>query len=430
MGTGVAAEFLPPGSEREIRRLRFADPKVERAFGEEYARRLLPQLRLVMWVILLIQIPLSINALVFDRWAVTDPRFCVRLAIGLGTAIGGFLVIRSPRFARWWQPYMVFCALLMGAVIVALFVPLPAGWARVISFLIAACIVFRLRTRSAVFVALLLIGWYIFFTLRVMNAPATLRQGLPLVGFSAFVLLFGVYLMEHAARRDFLLSRPLAQEREKSEQLLLNILPGPVAERLKEQPGTVADSSTEVTVLVADIVDFTPLSARLSAEEVVSLLNQVFSAFDRLAERHALEKIKTIGDSYMAVGGLLEPRRDHAEAVMAMAVEMQREVARFRRDTGEPLQLRIGIYTGPVVAGVIGTKKFIYDLWGDAVNKASRMGSHGMAGGIQVTQATRDRLRDRYPFTQRRLDDVKGRGAMDAYMLDLDALPVGASARP
>ena len=166
-----------------------------------------------------------------------------------------------------------------------------------------------------------------------------------------------------------------------------------------------------------NFVDFTPLSARLSAEEVVTLLNLVFSAFDSLAERHGLEKIKTVGDAYMVVGGLPEPREDHAGAVMAMAIEMQEEIARYSRHSGEPLRLRIGINTGPVVAGVIGTKKFIYDLWGDAVNLASRMESHGVAGGIQVTEATYERLRSRYTFTRRRLENVKGKGEMNAYLL-------------
>src|SRR5205823_5449110 len=129
--------------------------------------------------------------------------------------------------------------------------------------------------------------------------------------------------------------------------------------------------------------------------------------FDRLAEHHGLEKIKTIGDAYMVVGGLPEPRNDHAEAVMAMAIEMRSEIARFRRDNGEPLKLRIGINTGPVVAGVIGTRKFIYDLWGDAVNLASRMESHGVPGGIQVTESTRACLGDRYSFARRRLESVK-----------------------
>src|SRR5205823_5559571 len=163
--------------------------------------------------------------------------------------------------------------------------------------------------------------------------------------------------------------------------------------------------------------DFTPLAARLAPEAVVDLLNEVFSTFDRLAERRGLEKIKTIGDAYMVVAGLPTPREDHAEAMAEMALEMQAEIALFRRQSGEPLQLRIGINTGPVVAGVIGTKKFIYDLWGDTVNLASRMESHGLPGQIQVTEAVYERLSDRYCFEDRGPIEVKGRGRAAAYVL-------------
>jgi class 3 adenylate cyclase len=230
--------------------------------------------------------------------------------------------------------------------------------------------------------------------------------------------MLAAYTLEHAARRDFLLTRLLEQEREKSERLLLNILPETIADRLKQQPGTVADSFPDVTVLFADIVDFTPLSAHLTAEGTVALLNDVFSCFDGLAEKHGLEKIKTIGDAYMVVGGLPEPHGGRVQAVLAMAIDMQREIRRFHRETGEPLSLRIGINTGPVVAGVIGAKKFSYDLWGETVNLASRMETYGVAGGIQVTAAAHERLLDHYRFTARTLLNVKGKGAMTVYLLD------------
>jgi class 3 adenylate cyclase len=148
-----------------------------------------------------------------------------------------------------------------------------------------------------------------------------------------------------------------------------------------------------VTILFADIVDFTDLSTKVSPNQLVSMLNEIFSCFDMLADQFGLEKIKTIGDAYMVVGGLPTPRDDHAEAIAEMALAMQREIAAFKRDDGKPFRLRIGINTGPVVAGVIGIRKFIYDLWGDAVNIASRMESHGIAGGIQVTSATYERVR-------------------------------------
>lgn len=209
----------------------------------------------------------------------------------------------------------------------------------------------------------------------------------------------------------------LRYQQEQSELLLLNILPAPIAERLKLQESTIADSFAEVTVLFADIVGFTQLSADTSPSELVELLNKIFSAFDRLSELHGLEKIKTIGDAYMVVGGLPMPRSDHAQAIADMALDMQNAIALFNLKNAKNFQIRVGISTGPVVAGVIGIKKFIYDLWGDTVNTASRMESHGLAGRIQVTASTYELLRDEYVFEERGLIHVKGKGEMTTYLL-------------
>ncbi|HEY9653435.1 MAG TPA: adenylate/guanylate cyclase domain-containing protein [Coleofasciculaceae cyanobacterium] len=209
----------------------------------------------------------------------------------------------------------------------------------------------------------------------------------------------------------------LRLEQEKSEQLLLNILPEPIAKQLKQNPGAIAEQFNEVTIMFADIVGFTPLSARLKPIELVNLLNQIFSTFDRLAEQLGLEKIKTIGDAYMVAAGLPIPRADHAEAIAQMALAMQKAVERFRTELGENIQIRIGINTGIVVAGVIGTKKFIYDLWGDAVNIASRMESSGQPGSIQVTEATYERLKNKYVLQKRGAIKVKGKGEMVTYWL-------------
>ncbi|MGL5062226.1 MAG: adenylate/guanylate cyclase domain-containing protein, partial [Microcoleus sp.] len=180
----------------------------------------------------------------------------------------------------------------------------------------------------------------------------------------------------------------LRGEQEKSERLLLNILPQVIADRLKRNETTIAEYFPEATVLFADIVGFTPLSAQMNPIELVELLNQIFSGFDLLCERHGLEKIKTIGDAYMVVGGLPEPRADHAEAIAEMALDMQAEIARFNTENQKYFSIRVGIHSGPVVAGVIGIKKFIYDLWGDTVNIASRMESHGISWRIQASETT------------------------------------------
>jgi class 3 adenylate cyclase len=204
---------------------------------------------------------------------------------------------------------------------------------------------------------------------------------------------------------------------EQSERLLLNILPKAIAERLKQEPQTIADSFEEVTVLFADLVSFTELSACIPANELVTRLNEIFSTFDLLAQQHGLEKIKTIGDAYMVVGGLPTPKADHAEAIAKMALDMQQAIKRFTRNDGEPFVIRIGINSGPVVAGVIGLNKFIYDLWGDTVNTASRMESQGIAGCIQVTESTYERLRDEFIFEERGVLQVKGKGEMVTYFL-------------
>ncbi|MBW4678769.1 MAG: PAS domain S-box protein [Microcoleus vaginatus WJT46-NPBG5] len=209
----------------------------------------------------------------------------------------------------------------------------------------------------------------------------------------------------------------LRAEQENSERLLLNILPKAIAERLKLQVGPIAESFPESTVLFADIVGFTELSSQISPTELVNLLNQIFSRFDQLADRHDLEKIKTIGDAYMVVGGLPVPRVSHAEAIADMALDMQQEIRNFCLETNLSVNIRIGINSGPVVAGVIGLKKFIYDLWGDTVNTASRMESHGISGAIQVSATTYQLLQHKYQFENRGMISVKGKGEMITYLL-------------
>lgn len=209
----------------------------------------------------------------------------------------------------------------------------------------------------------------------------------------------------------------LAAERETSERLLLNVLPRSVADRLRRTPGTIADSFEEVTVLFADIVGFTGICGTLAPEPLVAWLNGIFSAIDTLAEQFGLEKIKTIGDAYMIVGGLPEPRPDHAEAVADLALALHAEMARHRTPAGEPLQLRIGIHTGRVVAGIIGKRKFAYDLWGDTVNIASRMQTHGLGGATHVTAALRERLQRTHTFLPRGEVLIKSKGPLATHLL-------------
>jgi adenylate cyclase len=225
------------------------------------------------------------------------------------------------------------------------------------------------------------------------------------------------FLLHYFARERQRALDALGLEHQRSENLLLSILPKPIADRLKRDRSTIADLFPETTVLFADIVDFTPASASLTPEGTVAWLNDLFSLIDSLSDRFGLEKIKTVGDAYMAAAGLPTPRADHAEAAADMALEIQRQIATRTTPNGRPLQMRIGIHTGPVVAGVIGTRKFIYDLWGDTVNTASRMESQGLPGAIQVTEAAYHRLRDHYELECRGTIQVKGKGEMLTYVL-------------
>jgi class 3 adenylate cyclase len=209
----------------------------------------------------------------------------------------------------------------------------------------------------------------------------------------------------------------IEEKNRENERLLLNILPGEIATRLKEGEQEIADSFTDVTVLFGDIVGFTALSSKTSAAEIVDLLNGLFSRFDQAAEELGIEKIKTIGDCYMAVCGLPKPCSDHAERMARMALRMADATRRYGEEKGINLQLRIGLNSGPVVAGVIGVTKFIYDLWGDTVNLASRMESTGVPGGIQVTRSVYEQLKDHFEFESRGVVQVKGKGEIEAWLL-------------
>lgn len=208
----------------------------------------------------------------------------------------------------------------------------------------------------------------------------------------------------------------IRKEREKSEQLLNNILPQSIADRLKKNPSVIADYFNSVTVLFTDIVGFTKISEKLSPSELIQFLNSIFSTFDELVEKYQLEKIKTIGDEYMVAAGFPQPRDDHVEAIADLALEMQEALENIDKKSNK-IEMRTGIHTGPAVAGVIGTKKFNYDVWGDTVNTASRMESNGLGGKIQVSNATYELLKDKYSLEPRGAIEVKGKGKLKTYWL-------------
>ena len=209
----------------------------------------------------------------------------------------------------------------------------------------------------------------------------------------------------------------LQEEKRKSEELLLNILPGAIADRLRDGETTIADEFPEVTVMFADLVNFTKLSEDLGPYELVKLLNDIFAIFDRRLEEFGLEKIKTIGDSYMVVAGVPEPAADHARRVCEFAFAIREDFARFVATRGIGVGMRIGAHSGTAIAGVVGTKKFAYDLWGDVVNVASRMESSGEPGEIHVSEALMVRLKDLYQFEARGSIEIKGKGPMHTFFV-------------
>ena len=231
----------------------------------------------------------------------------------------------------------------------------------------------------------------------------------------AGAVVFGL-LAQFVHQREVALAE-LRHEQDRAESLLLNILPRSIADRLKADESTIADQFAAASILFADVVDFTPFAERLRPAEVVEILDDLFTHFDLLADRYGVEKIKTIGDSYMAAAGVPTPDPSHARVMALMALDM-REAMRTQDAMGHlGLELRIGINSGPVVAGVIGRKRFLYDLWGDAVNMASRMESHGTPGQIQVTRATYELLKDEFELAPRGPVAIKGKGEVETWYL-------------
>ena len=277
---------------------------------------------------------------------------------------------------------------------------------------------------TLVFVAVEFLDWHRPFEVSVNASQAGQYRGFATILTVVFMVSMIVLIDQRlrAAQED---ARVLHL---RSESLLRSILPASIVERLKTERGTIAERRGDVSVLFADLVGFTPLASSMPPEEVVGFLDGLFSAFDRLASQIGLEKIKTIGDSYMAVAGLPVPRADHAHAAATMALALRDEVVVQARALDYPLQVRIGIHSGDVVAGVIGESKFAYDLWGEAVNTASRMESHGLPGEIQVSSTTRELIKGAFVCESRGSIDIKGMGVVETWLLQrANALPSDSS---
>lgn len=268
------------------------------------------------------------------------------------------------------------------------------------------------------YVGLAALSWYLnsIFASHALPIPSDVKNVFFVVNLAGLATVLYSVMRYFQSQKNRVLDE-LAIEKARSEKLLLSILPQSIANRLKESNCNIADNHEAVTIMFTDLVGFTTLSSDMPANELVSLLNTVFTKFDELSEKYNLEKIKTIGDAYMVVGGAPEYRADHAVAVAEMALEISQALIAISRNTGIQLSMRIGINSGPVIAGVIGHSKFSYDLWGDTVNLASRMESLGIANEIQVSQSTYQLLQGKFRFEPRGELTVKGHGQVYTYLL-------------
>jgi adenylate cyclase len=400
--------------------LRFSDPRAENAFIADHDEAALPQQRMV-----------GIAAIIFyavfgllDTLVVKDgPGWLLFIRFGVVCPVIALAVAVAwrPWAARVAQP--VSCGVIVlaafGLDVMPLVAAVPADYSRtgtllILMFLFAFA---RIRFTWAIATAPLLVAGYAGFQ-AIEDAP--LDQVLYNDFFLISFIVIGVstsYTLERLRRLEFIRRRELSAERQLSDDLLHNILPEEIATRLRENPASIADSEADASILFADIVGFTPFSSSLPPAEVVRLLDMLFNRFDDHCEERGIEKIKTIGDAYMAVAGIPRPNPDHASSIVELAFAMQRAAAEVSPHWPAPIALRIGIASGPVVAGVIGHKKFAYDLWGDTVNTASRMESQGRPNRIQVSESTYHLLRDQYAFGDPHTTEIKGKGPMTTYFL-------------
>ncbi len=401
--------------------LTFRDPGLERAYGAYVARTSLRTIQFcgVLALAGLIGAYLS-DPMTFGR---DNYQLMHQARIFVMFPVTSFCVVVSfrPRAIRWVAVLgLVNIVNVIGTpAVVCMFIPEPrqfdvaSAYISVVTVLVASAVVIPLGMRYVVATTALSVT-----PLLILAAmwPDITGAAFGWLWFAAFMTVFAGYFVNLRDREAFAAQYRLDEERERSERLLRNVLPAAVAERLKAGEARIADRFDHATVLFADLVGFTAIATKMPPEALVAALDDVFSAFDDIAARHGLEKIKTIGDAYMVVGGVPAPRDDHAAAVAQMALEM-RAVVEGKQLDGQRVEIRIGLHSGPLVAGVIGKQKFIYDLWGDTVNTASRMESSGVPSGIQVTAATEALLRGRFTLEPRGKVSVKGKGDLETWML-------------
>lgn len=404
--------------------LTFRDADLERNYRDQIARRSRLHYRIVVAACIVawhVVIPFDylIGGTPENANLLTSLRLVATPFIIISFAMGW---LKDAQFARFWQVTWVGLFMLGLALILLMISTVPDPAAHATEFqaagfmlvmligMLAVPVRFAYAVISNALVCVVAVGVLVIHT-----DHAAIFALLIVVAYGLGIT--SVLTTEQSRRRGFMLAKLLDTMREKTDALLHNMVPASIAAQLKGSTERIAEHHDEATVLFADIVGFTPMSEKMSAQEIVSLLDNVFSRFDAQVDKLGLEKIKTIGDGYMAVGGVPDPRDDHVEAVANLAFAMTDIVAAIPPIKGKTLTLRVGIHSGPLVAGVIGTRKLVYDLWGDTVNTASRMESHAEDGTIHVTASVADRLQADYVLEERGEVDIKGKGVMHTFVL-------------
>jgi class 3 adenylate cyclase len=407
--------------------LRFARPETEADYRIWHARQAMPFMRITWLLTLFLAYPAMLLGTRFVAPEAFAPVAAWVLLVLVPIALAGLLTTHREWQVRWNGPISAFSnAFIGGSLVFILFFAVRRPDLATMTMIACAFVAFGIL-RMHPGVALLSVLPYFLLTeiTLALYSPAT-----DFVPYSCAALvtlgsgLIVAWTLDRTLRESYRKQRviesqqkTIERERDRADDLLYNVLPATIAERLKKDPARIAEHFNEVTVLFGDIAGFTPISAEMSPQDLVAALDEVFTVFDDIAQRYGLEKIKTIGDAYMAVGGVPTPREDHAQAVARMALEMRDVVAQRSFFGARQLRMRIGIHTGPAVAGVIGRKKFVYDLWGDTVNTASRMESHGAPGEILVTDATRAALGEGWVLEERAVSEIKGKGPMRTWWL-------------
>ena len=400
--------------------LRFVDPARERAFMHRYGREVRVFYRVAMLAIVALwtaSIGLDLAARPDQRPPMYVIRFGVVMPVILAGVVTGFAPLHV--YDRWWHRVAVAVYVTVLAGTVALVVAAPGNVVAyaVGGFLLTILTGAGLDLARAVYITFVGAVLAIAMVAALVASPHTTTRAVMVDSLWVGVALCGAIIIsgraEIARRLRFVQGGLLVREKARTETLLQNMLPASIAARLKDGPVVIADAAPEVTVLFADLKGFTGLAAGITPEQLIARLDRVFSAFDELAQAHGLEKIKTMGDAYMAVAGVPAARADHAITAARMALAM---IAKLR-ELEPTLALRVGLASGPVVAGVIGRTKHSYDLWGATVNLASRMESHGVPGRVQIAERTRDLIGDALPVDAGHDVDLKGIGPTRAFLL-------------